>query len=73
MKTIQIKVKPNARVSVLEEITQGVWLARLKSRPVEGKANAELITLVARHFKCHKSAIAITHGTRGCIKQITIE
>ena len=39
MTTIQVKVKPNSRVSSLEQGGDGVWLARLKSPPVDGKTN----------------------------------
>jgi uncharacterized protein len=53
-KTIQIKVKPNARVSSLEETADGTWLAQLKSLPIDGKTNEELIALVAKHFNCRK-------------------
>ena len=57
MKTIQVKVKPNARTSSLDE-TDGVWLAQLKSPPVDGKANAELIALVAERFACEPHRVA---------------
>jgi uncharacterized protein len=70
---IQVKVKPNARVSVLEETSPGVWLARLKSPPVDGKANAELIALVARHFACRKTAVSIRSGAAGRTKVVRIE
>lgn len=43
MKTIQVKVKPHARASSFEAVDDGSWLAQLKSPPVEGKANEELI------------------------------
>ena len=46
MKTLSVKVKPNARTSSLEQI-DGSWLAQIKSPPVDGKANAELIALIA--------------------------
>ena len=48
---IQVKVKPNSRASRLEQQEDGTWLAQLKSPPVDGKANDELVALVARHFK----------------------
>lgn len=73
MKTIQVNVKPNARVSSLEEASDGVWRARLKSPPVDGKANKELIALVARRFGCRKSAVSITSGASGRMKLIRIE
>jgi hypothetical protein len=72
MTTIQIKVKPNARVSSLEEIANGPWRAQLKSPPVDGKANKELVSLVARHFGCPKSAVSIKSGAAGRMKLVTI-
>jgi uncharacterized protein YggU (UPF0235/DUF167 family) len=47
---LRVKVKPNARVSSLVQKPDGTWLARLKSPPVDGKANQELVELVAEHF-----------------------
>lgn len=71
MRTIQIRVKPNARVSILEEVG-GSWLAQLKSPPVDGKANKELIGLIARHFGCPKSAVSIKSGASGRMKLVKI-
>lgn len=74
MKTIQVKVRPNARVSALEGPgSGGVWLAQIKSPPVDGRANEELVALVARHFACRKSAVSIKSGASGRMKLIRIE
>lgn len=73
MKTIQVKVKPNARVSTLEEVNDGPWLAQLRSPPVDGKANKELVALIARHFACPKSAVSIKSGASGRIKLVKID
>ena len=73
MKTIQVTVKPNARASELEELEDGTWLARLKAPPVDGKANAELVTLVARRFRQPKARVSIKRGTTGRVKLVTIE
>ena len=70
---IQVKVKPNARASVLDQAADGTWLAQLKSPPVDGKANEELITLVAERFECHKSAVTIKSGASGRMKRVRIE
>lgn len=72
MKTIQIKVKPNSRVSTIEEVDNGPWLAQLKSPPVDGKANKELIALIAGHFGCPKSAVSIKSGASGRTKLVRI-
>ncbi len=71
--TLQVKVKPNARVSSLEEVTPGVWLAQLKSPPVDGKANDELVALLARHYGCRRSAVVIKSGASGRMKLVRIE
>jgi uncharacterized protein len=70
---IQVKVKPNARASLIEESTDGVWLAQLKSQPIDGKANEELIALVAKRFGCPKSAVSIKSGASGRIKRVCIQ
>jgi uncharacterized protein (TIGR00251 family) len=70
---IAVKVKPNARVSVLEQVEGGSWSAQVKSAPVDGKANEELLGLVARHFSCSKSAVSIKSGASARIKLVRIE
>ncbi len=70
---IQVKVKPGARASTLEQTPDGTWLAQLKSPPVDGKANKELIALVAQRFECRKSAVTIKSGASGRMKLVHIE
>jgi hypothetical protein len=68
-----VKVKPNARTSSLEDAGDGTWRAQLKSPPVDGRANAELIALFAERFKCQKSAVTIQSGAAGRIKRVRVE
>lgn len=70
---MQIKVKPRARVSSLEQTQDGTWLANLKSAPVDGKANSELVALVAERFNCRKAAVTITSGASGRTKRVRVE
>jgi uncharacterized protein (TIGR00251 family) len=70
---LQIKVKPNSRASVLEQREDGSWHAQIKSPPVEGKANEELLALVAKHFRCRKSEVFIKAGASGRVKLVRIE
>ena len=70
--TLQIKVKPGARVSLLAPLDDGTWTAQLKAPPVDGKANAELINLIARHFACAKSAVTIKSGAAGRLKRVQV-
>ena len=72
MKTIQVKAKPGSKRSGLELGKDGIWIARIKSPPVDGKANAELIELVAEHFGCRKSNVTIRSGAGGRMKLVNI-
>lgn len=73
MEIIQVQVKPNARASSLAEPSEGtVWLAQLKSPPVDGKANQELVALVAKHFACSKAQVSIRSGASGRMKLVQI-
>lgn len=73
MRTIQVKVKPNARASKLVEQDDGTWLAQVKSQPVDGKANEELVLLVSRYFSLGKARISIRSGASGRMKLVQIE
>jgi uncharacterized protein (TIGR00251 family) len=70
---IQVKVKPNARVSTLERKEGNIWIAQVKAPPRDGRANEELVSLVARHFHCQKAAVSIRSGASGRLKLVQIE
>lgn len=72
LKVIQVKVKPNSRVSLLEQREDGTWLAQIKSPPIDGKANEELLKLIAKHFKRPKSDVWIKSGGSTRIKLVQI-
>lgn len=70
---LQVKVKPRAKVSELRQGADGMWIARLKRPPVDGKANKELVDLVAEAFKCRKAAVTIAAGAAARTKLVRIE
>jgi len=69
---LQVKVKPNARASCLEQLADGSWQAQLRAQPVDGAANKELVALVAGHFGVPRSAVSIKAGASGRSKWIDI-
>ena len=73
MRTIRLKVKPGSRVEELTELDDGTWLARVKAPPVDGKANAALIGLVATHFGLRKAQVSIRSGAAARLKLVTLE
>ena len=72
-RTLRVKVKPNARASALEQAADGSYVARVKAPPVDGKANAELVELIAAHFGCRKSSVVIRSGASSRLKLVRIE
>lgn len=72
MRELSIKVKPNALASSLEELPDGSWCAVLRSPPVDGKANAELIRLVADHFGIPRADVELRRGAAGRLKRVRI-
>jgi uncharacterized protein YggU (UPF0235/DUF167 family) len=40
---------------------------------VDGRANEELIRLVAAHFRCRKAAVTIRSGATGRMKRIEVD
>ncbi|MBD2775120.1 DUF167 domain-containing protein [Iningainema tapete] len=69
----RVKVKPNSKVSQIEEQADGSLTVRLKSPPVDGKANEELIKLLAEKFAVPKSSVKIKSGSSGRQKLIEID
>lgn len=70
---VQIKVKPQSRVSSLVQSEDGQWLANIKSLPVDGKANEELMALVAKQFGCAKSKVSIKSGASSRTKLVRVD
>lgn len=69
---LQVKVKPNARATSLEQLDDGCWYAQLKSPPVDGKANVELCALIAERFGVAKAKVVVKGGGAGRMKWVEI-
>lgn len=68
-----VKVKPNSKKQSIEETVDGTLKVNLKSPPVDGKANKELIELLAEKFNVQKSQIKIKSGLSSRNKIIQID
>jgi len=69
---IMVRAKPRSSVSALEQESPARWVARLRSSPVDGKANAELIALVAKHFGCARSCVTVVSGATARLKLVRV-
>ncbi len=73
MSVISVKVKPNAKKQAIQEEADGSLTVYLKSPPVDGKANQELIEVLAEKFELRKSQITIKAGLSSRNKVIELE
>lgn len=69
----RVKVKPNSKHQSIKEETDGSITIHLKSPPVDGKANEELIKILAEKFCVSKSKIRIKSGLSSWQKLIEID
>lgn len=69
---VKVKVTPRSSKSEVMGEKDGVLIVKLKSAPVDGEANAELIRVLAEYFDCAKSQIQIMKGTTGRVKMISV-
>lgn len=73
MRMLRVKVRPRSRAHELEELSDGTWLARVKSVPVDGKANQELVQLIAGHFGVRRSRVSVKSGASARVKLVCID
>ena len=69
----KVKVKPNSKQQKIEEQPDGSLSVHLKSPPVDGKANEELIKLLSEKFDVPKSYIRIKSGLSSRQKLVEID
>lgn len=70
---INVKAVPRSSKAGIDGIYGNEAIkVRIKSAPVDGKANKELIETLAREFKIAKSAVEILSGTGSKHKRILL-
>jgi uncharacterized protein len=69
----KVKVKPNSKQQKITEQPDGSLIVYLKSPPIDGKANEELIKLLAENFDVPKAQIRIKSGLSSRQKLIEID
>ena len=69
---ISVLVKPGSKENSVTETEDG-YLVRLKSPPIDGKANIALVEVLADHFEVRKSAVRVRTGHTARRKIVEIE
>lgn len=73
MRTLRIRVKPNARRVSLIEGDEGIWVASVAAPARHGKANKAVCRLVADHFGVPPSHVVIRSGVSARVKTIVVD
>ncbi len=73
MTTLTVRVKPNAPVQKAARLDDGSWLLHLKAPPQNGKANAELVALLANELGVTKAQVRIKSGQTARTKRVEID
>lgn len=68
---IYVRVKPNSSKNTVEQSDSTHYVVSVNAPPVQGKANAAVLELLAEHLKLPKSLFTIKRGAN--TKQKTIE
>jgi len=69
---ITVRVKPSSKKQGVK-VEDDVYTVTLNSPPLEGKANRELIEVLADYFNVPESRIDIVSGHKGRVKIVDIK
>ncbi|MBP9751267.1 MAG: DUF167 domain-containing protein [Candidatus Moranbacteria bacterium] len=69
---ISVKVRPNAKKESVEQMHDGSFFVSVKAPATEGKANARLVKVLAKHFDTAPSCVSIVSGISSRVKRVEI-
>jgi len=73
MASLRVRVNPRSGRRAILEYRQGVWRVALTSPPEGGKANAELIELLAKTLRVPKGALELVSGAKARDKVVRVD
>ncbi len=69
---IIIKAKPGAKEDKIEKVDEANYIVHVQAPPIDGKANAAIIKILAAHFDVSQSLVEIISGHMARVKVIEI-
>ena len=69
---ITVTVKPGSRITAVRKVDESLYSVHLTARPVEGKANEQLIEVLAEFFGRPKRCVTILRGETAKKKLVEI-
>ena len=70
---IKLRVQPKARTSAIDRVHGDALKVRVAAPPVDGKANAAVVVLLAQELGVARSAVSITAGEGSRDKVVLIQ
>jgi len=70
---MHVRVSTNAAKPGVEKTGEGEYKVRVSAKPVDGKANADVIEALAEHFGVKKSQVRIVAGLTSKRKTVSID
>ena len=70
--TLCVRVKPRASKSAVLGVRSGELEVAVRAPPVDGKANEELVRVLADYYEIPKSTISIARGQSGRSKTVRL-
>jgi len=69
---IDVKIYPNSREEKVEQQADGTFHVRVSGRPIDGRANSDLIDILSEYFEVSRGRIKIKKGLRSRFKIVEI-
>jgi uncharacterized protein (TIGR00251 family) len=69
---LKVYLKPNSKEQKIQKISDSEYKIFVKSKPIENKANYELIKILANYLNIKSSNISIISGAKSKIKILKI-
>ena len=67
-----VKIQPKSSKEAVEQLADGSYKIFVHSPPIDGKANAAVVEVLAKHFKVAKSNVKIVSGEKSRSKVVEI-
>ncbi len=57
-----VRVKTNSRKNLVKKLSENSYLVEVKAKPIRGKANTEVIKVLAKYLKVRKNKLVLSAG-----------
>ena len=70
---VRVKAKPNAKRNKISDLGDNFFEISVKSPPIKGRANKEIVSLLAEYFKINQSQIKMIVGRSARLKLFDLD